>query len=138
MAKNRISNLEYSKEVMKRFLHPKNMGVIKNADAIGQVINPICKDTMKVYLKIDKKNKGKGIGKSIIKDVKFQTIGCAAAISSSDVACELVKGKTLSQAKKISKKDILKKLGGLPPQKIHCSLLGEDAIKKAIENYKKG
>jgi nitrogen fixation NifU-like protein len=119
-------NSEYSKKVIKRFLHPKNMGVIKNADAIGEVGNMKCGDVMKVYLKI-KDNK--------IKNIKFQTLGCVAAIASTDAVCDLAKGKTLSQAKKISKQEILKKLGGLPGIKIHCSILGEEAIRDAIKNY---
>lgn len=121
---------EYSKEVIKHFIHPKNMGEIKHADAVGQVTNPVCKDTMKVYLKIDKK-------KGEIKDAKFQTIGCAAAISSSDIACEIIKGKKIEEAKKLTKQDILKKLGGLPKIKEHCSLLGEEAVKLALKNYKR-
>ena len=119
---------KYTQTVVKRFLHPKNMGKIKNPDAVAMIQNPICKDTMKVYLKI-KNNK--------IKDIKFQTVGCAAAISSSDITCDLVKGKTLKVAKSITKKDILRKLGGLPKIKEHCSLLGEKAIRKAIEDYEK-
>jgi nitrogen fixation NifU-like protein len=119
---------EYTENVMKHFLNPKNMGEIKNADSTAQVTNPICSDTMKVYLKI-KNNK--------IIDAKFQTMGCAAAIASSDVACDLAKGKTLKQAETISKDKILKALGGLPSEKKHCSLLGQDALKKAIKNYRK-
>lgn len=120
--------MEYSKNVKKHFLHPKFMGEIKNADAIGMIRNPSCGDMMKVYLKI-KNDK--------IKDIKFQTLGCAAAISSSDIACQLAKGKTLQEAEKIKARDILKELGGLPMIKEHCSLLGQDTIKKAIENYRK-
>lgn len=119
---------EYTKKVVRRFLYPKNMGEIKKADAVARIQNPICRDTMKVYLKI---KDGK------IKDAKFKTIGCAAAISSSDVTCDLVKGKTLAKAREINKKDILKKLGGLPRLKEHCSLLGEQAIRKAIDSYEK-
>ena len=119
----------YTKKVMKHFLHPKNMGEIKDADAIGKVTNPVCSDTMKIYLKIDKKN-------NKIKDAKFQTMGCAAAIASSDMTCELARGKTLKEALKINNKNILKNLGGLPCEKEHCSLLGEDALKNAISNYK--
>jgi len=121
-------NSEYSKKVMKHFFHPKNMGEIKNPEAVGDIRNPICNDTMKVFLRI-KDNR--------IKDIKFKTMGCAAAIASSDITCELAKGKTLEKAKEISKKDILKKLGGLPRLKEHCSLLGEGALKQAIENYEK-
>ena len=113
-------------------MHPKHMGRIKNPDGVGQAGNIICGDTMELYLKIkmDKKKK-----KEVIKDLKFQTIGCAAAISSSDVACELLKGKTLEQALKLKPEDTIKKLGGLPEVKVHCSLLGVEALKSAIKNY---
>ena len=125
-------NNNYTKIVMKHFLKPKNMGKIKNADAIGEVGNMKCGDVMKVYLKIqeDKKSKEKKI-----KDIKFETLGCVAAIASTDVVCEIAKGKTLKDARKITKKEILKKLGGLPSIKAHCSVLGEEAIKKAVANY---
>ena len=113
---------------MKRFLNPKNMGEIKGADAVGEVGNMKCGDVMKVYMKI-KDDK--------IKDIKFQTLGCVAAIASTDVVCDIAKGKSLKDAKKISKKDILDKLGGLPSVKVHCSVLGEEAIRDAIKNYEK-
>ena len=121
----------YTKTVMKHFLKPKNLGKIKNADAIGEVGNMKCGDVMKVYLKISKDKKG--IEK--IKNIKFETLGCVAAIASTDIVCEIVKGKTLKDAKKVSKKEILKRLGGLPSIKVHCSVLGEEAIKDAIKNY---
>jgi len=120
--------MNYTKKVMNRFLNPKNYGKINNPDGVGQVGNPKCGDIMKVYLRI-KDDK--------IKDIKFETMGCVAAIAATDVVCEIAKGKTLKQAKKISKKDIIKRLEALPPLKIHCSVLGEQAIKKAIENYEK-
>lgn len=105
------------------------MKEIKDADAVGQAGNPRCGDVMKVYLKI-KKDK--------IKDASFQTFGCPAAIAASDAMCELAKGKTLAAAKKITSKDIVKKLGGeMPPIKLHCSVLGMQTLKKAIESYKK-
>lgn len=113
-------------------MHPKHMGRIKNPDGVGQAGNIICGDTMELYLKIKRDKKKK---KEVIKDLKFQTIGCAAAISSSDVACELLKGKTLEQALKLKPEDIIKKLGGLPEVKVHCSLLGVEALKSAIKNY---
>jgi nitrogen fixation protein NifU and related proteins len=121
-------NPQYTKEVMKRFLKPKYSGEIKNPDAVGKIENDFCGDQMQVYLKI-KDNK--------IKDIKFQTLGCAAAIASSDVLCELAKGKTLEEAKKIDNKEIIKKLGGLPSIKIHCSVLGDRTLKDAIEKYEK-
>ncbi len=118
----------YSKKVMKLFMHPKNAGELKNPDAEGQAGNPICGDVMKIQIKV--KN-------GRIVDIKFKTLGCAAAIASSSMLTELVKGKTLEEAEKITKDQIVKELGGLPPIKIHCSLLAVDALKKAIENYKK-
>lgn len=117
----------YTKEVMKHFTNPKNYGEIKNADGVGKVGNPRCGDVMKIYLKLNEKEK--------IKDIKFQTFGCIAAIAASDVLCELAKGKTIEQAKEITNKDILKKLKGLPMIKLHCSVLGQDALKAAIEDY---
>jgi nitrogen fixation NifU-like protein len=125
MAKNFSA---YSKEVLKRFTSPKNYGEIKNPDGKGKVGNPKCGDLMEVYLRIEN-------GK--IKDIKFQTFGCVAAIAASDVLCELAKGKTIQEAKKINNKTILKKLKGLPLIKLHCSVLGEEALKAAIEDYEK-
>lgn len=118
----------YSKEVMKHFTSPKHMGEIKNPDSVGELGNMKCGDVMRIYLKI-KDNK--------IKDIKFQTFGCVAAIASSDVLCELAKGKTIEQAKKITNKDIIKRLEGLPNIKLHCSVLGAGALKKAIGSYEK-
>ncbi len=118
----------YNKKVMRHFLKPKYARKMKNPDAIGLIRNDHCGDVMEVYLKIEK-------GK--IKDISFQTLGCAAAIASSDALCELAKGKTLKEAKKIDKKKILTKLGNLPPIKAHCSVLGERTLKKAIEDYEK-
>jgi len=121
----------YSPEVMKHFRHPKNMGMIKNPDGEATVGNPVCGDIMKFYIKVEKRGK-----KDYLKDVKFQTLGCAAAIATSSMMTVLVKGKPLSDAEKISKTAIVKALGGLPAQKIHCSVLADEALKKAIENYK--
>ncbi|OGZ19249.1 MAG: iron-sulfur cluster assembly scaffold protein [Candidatus Nealsonbacteria bacterium RBG_13_38_11] len=120
----------YSKEVIKRFTHPKNFGEIKNADAVGRVGNPRCGDIMKLYIKIEKKK-----GKEIIKDIKFHTLGCAAAIATSDMACDLVKGKTLKEAQKIDYKKIIKALGDLPAIKIHCSVLAREGLKAAVKDY---
>jgi len=120
----------YSKKVLKHFLHPKFFGKIKNADGIGKAGNPLCGDLMELYLKIDKKTKK-------IKDIKFQTTGCCAAIASSDMICEVVNGKTIKGALKVKFEDIIKKLGKLPPVKVHCSILATQALKSAIENYKK-
>jgi len=120
----------YSKEVIKRFTHPKNFGEIKKADGVGKVGNSRCGDIMKLYIKVEKRG-----GKEIIKDIKFNTLGCAAAIATSDMACDLVKGKTLKEALKIDYKKIIKELGDLPPIKIHCSVLAREGLKAAIKNY---
>jgi len=122
----------YTKEVIKRFTHPKNFGEIKNADGVGRVGNPRCGDIMKLYLKVTKRG-----GKEIIQDIKFHTLGCAAAIATSDMACDLVKGKTLKEALKIDYQKIIKALGDLPPIKIHCSVLAREGLKAAVENYEK-
>jgi len=122
----------YTKEVIKRFTHPKNFGEIKNADGVGRVGNPRCGDIMKLYLKVTKRG-----GKEIIQDIKFHTLGCAAAIATSDMACDLVKGKTLKEALKIDYQKIIKALGDLPPIKIHCSILAREGLKAAVENYEK-
>lgn len=123
----------YSKEVMKRFKKPKFAREMKDADAFGEVGNPTCGDVMKIFLKISKNKKGD----EFIKDISFQTFGCVAAISASDALCELAKGKTIQEALKITRDDIIKPLKGLPSIKFHCSVLGEEALQKAIEDYKK-
>jgi nitrogen fixation NifU-like protein len=128
--------LDYSEEVMKNFLHPKNMGKIENADGIGKVGNPTCGDIMYVYIKVGKK-KVKRKQVEFIKDIKFQTLGCTAAIATSSMITRLAKNKSLKDAEKISNKDIVKRLEGLPPLKYHCSLLGADALKLAIKDYRK-
>jgi len=118
----------YSKKVMQHFENPKNIGEIKNADGIGEVGNLRCGDVMKISIKVEK---------NVIKDIKFKTFGCVAAISTSSILTEIVKGKTIKQAKAITKDDIVKELGGLPNVKIHCSLLAIDALKAAIKDYEK-
>jgi len=125
--------LNYSKEVMRRFKKPKFARKMKNPDIVGNAGSPQCGDTMRVYLKISKNKKGE----AAIKDISFQTFGCVAAIASSDAMCELVKGKTIDESLKITRNDIVKKLKGLPSIKIHCSILGEDALQNAIKNYRK-
>ena len=119
----------YTKKVIEHFTNPHNYGKIKSADGIGKVGNPVCGDIMKVYIKIDKK-------KNIIEDIKFETLGCAAAIATSSMITDLAKGKTLDEAMKISNKDVAESLEGLPPMKMHCSNLAADALHKAIEDYK--
>jgi len=119
----------YNQHIMDHFQHPRNQGIIDNPDGEGEAGNPICGDMMHIYLSV-KDNK--------IADIKFQTLGCGVAIATSSVLTTLAKGKTLEQAAKISKMDIVKALGGkdqIPPQKFHCSIIAEDALKKAIAGY---
>jgi len=123
--------MEYSKKVVEHFIHPKNVGEIKNADGIGKEGNPVCGDVMYIYIKVAKNKQGK----EIIKDIKFKTLGCAAAIATSSMVTELAKGKTIEQAMKITRNDVVDSLGSLPPIKMHCSNLAADALHKAIEDY---
>ncbi len=116
----------YSEKVMEHFRNPRNVGIIENADGIGEVGNAKCGDIMKIYLKIEN---------DIIVDIKFETFGCGSAIASSSMATELIKGKPLSEALSLTNKAVVKALDGLPAHKIHCSVLAEEAIKKAILNY---
>ncbi|MCX8158382.1 MAG: iron-sulfur cluster assembly scaffold protein [Candidatus Diapherotrites archaeon] len=122
----------YNERIMKEFTKPKNMGEMKNPDAIGKAGNPVCGDVMEIYLKIEKKD-----NKEYIKDIKMKTFGCVVAIANASVLTQLVKGKSLEEAEKIDNKDILAQLGEVPPIKIHCSFLAIDALKDAINNYKK-
>ncbi len=117
----------YTKEVIKRFTNPKNFGEIKDANGIGKVGNPRCGDIMKLYIKVG--------DKGIIEDIKFHTLGCAAAIATSDMACDLVKGKNIKEALKLDYEKIVKALGDLPPIKIHCSVLAREGLKAAIKDY---
>ena len=117
----------YSEKVMDHFRNPRNVGVIENADGIGEVGNPVCGDIMKIYLKINKDQ--------VIEDVKFETFGCGSAIASSSMATELIKGQPLSEALKLTNKAVTEALDGLPAHKIHCSVLAEEAIKKAVKHY---
>lgn len=116
----------YNEKVIENYANPKNVGKIENADGVGEVGNPVCGDIMRMYLKIEN-NK--------IVDVKFQTFGCGAAIASSSVSTEMIKNKTVEEALKITNKDVVNELGGLPPVKLHCSVLAEEAIRKAIADY---
>jgi nitrogen fixation NifU-like protein len=117
----------YTEKVMDHFENPRNVGEIADADGVGQVGNPTCGDIMKIYLKVKD---------GVIEDVKFKTFGCGAAIATSSMVTEMVKGKTLDEALKISNKMVAEALGGLPPKKMHCSNLAADALHAAIEDYK--
>lgn len=123
--------MDYSAKVMDHFSNPRNMGRIENSDGVGEVGNTKCGDIMKIYLKVEEDR---------IVDVKFQTFGCGAAIASSSMATELVKGKTLKESWELSNKAVAEALDGLPPIKMHCSMLAEEAIHEAINDYlrKKG
>jgi nitrogen fixation NifU-like protein len=120
----------YSNKVLDHFKNPRNMGEMKDADAVGEFGNPVCGDLMFIYLKISKEN-----GKEIINDISFQTFGCAAAIATSSMITELAKGKTLEEAKSITRDDIANSLDGLPAKKLHCSNLAADALQDAIKKY---
>lgn len=119
----------YNEKVTEIFANPKNVGELKDANAVGQVGNAACGDIMKLYLKIN--------DKEVIEDASFQTFGCAAAIVSSSVATEMIKGKTVEEALNLENQEILDYLGGLPNHKIHCSILAKEAIHEAIANYRK-
>ncbi len=116
----------YSEKVMDHFRNPRNVGVIEDADGVGEVGNAKCGDIMKIYLRIEN---------DIIVDVKFETFGCGSAIASSSMATELIKGKPVSQALTLTNKAVAEALDGLPAHKIHCSVLAEEAIKKALQDY---
>jgi len=116
----------YSDKVMDHFRNPRNVGVIEDADGVGEACNPVCGDIMKIYLKIDD---------DVISDVKFETFGCGSAIASSSMATELIKGKPVSEALKLTNQAVTEALDGLPPQKLHCSVLAEEAIKAAMKDY---
>ena len=126
-----VNSSFYSKQTIDHFRHPRNYGEIKNSDGKGEAGNIICGDVMNLYIKIKKNKKNE----EIITDVKFQTYGCAAAIATSSVITELVKGKTIKEAFKIDKNSVVKTLRGLPPIKIHCSILAVDALNEAIYQY---
>lgn len=116
----------YSEKVMDHFADPRNVGEIENADGVGEVGNAKCGDIMKIYLKIED---------GVITDVKFKTFGCGAAIAASSMATEMVRGKTVEDALKLTNKEVVEALGGLPPVKLHCSVLAEQAMKAAVSDY---
>lgn len=121
-----MSNLDYTDKVLDYFRNPRNMGKMENPDGIGKVGNKICGDVMWIYIKVKD---------GIITDCKFETFGCVAAIATSSVLTELAKGKNFEQALKITNKDVANELEGLPPIKMHCSILAEEGLKSAIEDY---
>lgn len=116
----------YSEKVLDHFANPRNVGEIENADGIGEVGNAKCGDIMKIFLKIDN---------DVISDVKFNTFGCGAAIATSSMATEMIMGKTIDEALKLTNKAVTEALGGLPPVKLHCSVLAEEAVKSAVQDY---
>ncbi len=116
----------YSEKVMDHFRNPRNVGVIENADGVGEAGNAVCGDIMKIYLKIDN---------DIVTDVKFETFGCGSAIASSSMATELIKGKPLEQVLQLTNKAVTEALDGLPAHKLHCSVLAEEAIRAAVKDY---
>jgi len=118
----------YTEKVMNHFSCPRNVGEIENADGVGEVGNAKCGDIMRIYLKIED---------DVIVDVKFKTYGCGAAIATSSMATEMIKGKSVDEALKLTNKAVVEALEGLPPQKLHCSVLAEEAVKSAIEDYQK-
>lgn len=118
----------YSEKVMDHFSNPRNVGEIPNADGVGEVGNAKCGDIMKIYLKVED---------NIIKDVKFKTFGCGAAIATSSIATEMIIGKSVDEALQLTNKAVVDALDGLPPAKIHCSVLAEEAVRAAIEDYRK-
>lgn len=117
----------YSEKVMDHFRNPRNVGIIEDANGVGEVGNAVCGDIMKIYLKIN--------SDEVIEDVKFETFGCGSAIASSSMATQMIKGKPVSEALKLTNQAVTEALDGLPPHKIHCSVLAEEAIKKAVNDY---
>jgi len=116
----------YSEKVMDHFRNPRNIGSMENADGVGEVGNARCGDIMKMYLKIDE---------DVITDVKFETFGCGSAIASSSMATEMIKGKSVAEAEELTNKAVVEALDGLPPHKVHCSVLAEEAVKAALQDY---
>ena len=117
----------YSEKVMDHFRNPRNVGVIEDANGVGEVGNAVCGDIMKIYLKIN--------SDEVIEDVKFETFGCGSAIATSSMATQMIKGKPVSEALKLTNQAVTEALDGLPPHKVHCSVLAEEAIKKAVNDY---
>jgi nitrogen fixation NifU-like protein len=124
--------MQYSDILMEHFKNPKNQGEIKDADGVGEVGNPVCGDMMKIYIKVGKNDKSQ----EYLADIKFQTLGCGAAIASSSMLTEMAKRKTLEDALKITREQIAEKLGGMPKEKIHCSVLAAEGLRNAVVNYR--
>jgi nitrogen fixation NifU-like protein len=119
-------SIQYGEKVLDHFIHPRNMGELEKPDGVGEVGNPVCGDVMKLMIRIEA---------GIISDIKFQTFGCGAAIATSSMVTELVKGKSVEEAERLSNKAVVEALGGLPAVKLHCSVLAEEALKAAIDDY---
>ena len=120
--------MQYTAAVLEHFANPRNVGVMEDPDGIGEVGNPVCGDVMKIFIKVKDDR---------IEDIKFQTLGCGAAIATSSIVTEMAKGKTLEEALKITRDDVAEALGGLPPNKMHCSNLASDALHEAIKDYRR-
>lgn len=126
-----MSAAMYSQKVIDHFSNPRNVGTIENADGVGEIGNVTCGDIMRIYIKVDKDGDEERIG-----DIRFQTYGCGAAVATSSIVTEMVKGMTLDESLKVTNKDVAEALGGLPPVKMHCSNLAADALKAAIKDYR--
>ena len=123
--------MQFNPTIIEHFSNPRNVGEIPDADGVGTVGHPVCGDIVRIYVKIEKKG-----GEEVISQVKFKTFGCTAAIATSSIATELIKGKTVKEALAVKNEDVAKALGGLPPIKMHCSVLAHDAVKAAIADFK--
>lgn len=128
-----MQQLKYTEKVIEHFKNPHNQGSIPDPDGVGEVGNPVCGDLMKLYIKVEKNKEGK----EIVSDVKFETLGCAAAIATSSMITDMAKGMTLDEALKLTRADVADKLNGLPSIKMHCSNLSADALHAAIKDYQK-
>jgi nitrogen fixation NifU-like protein len=126
-----MSAAMYSQKVIDHFSNPRNVGTIENADGVGEIGNVTCGDIMRIYIKVDKNG-----DEERIDDIRFQTFGCGAAVATSSIVTEMVKGMTLDESLKVTNKDVAEALGGLPPVKMHCSNLAADALKAAIKDYR--